>query len=519
MRGAEGGIEGGEGDGEGEGGEGEGAVPIWPAGERTPTLAAWEGLGFGLFIHFGMSTFTGRDYDEGRAPASLYAPTALDVRQWVRTARRAGMRYAVLTAKHMNGFCLWPSAGSDYGVATGGDQTDVVGAFAAACREEGIAPGIYYCILDARNERPGHRVDWQAPLSPAYWALVGRQLRELHERYGPRGAAWAVQWIDVPGKLSLEQRQALYALVKSLSPDCLVLMNHGFCDGTRVRLSCFPTDLVNGERVPPPEGTGHAPRKCVPADFVPGTAAPAVWDEFVEGMRGRCFYVPMEFSETVGQAWFGLEDDPPKTVRTLYRLYREARERGANLLLDVGPDRMGRIPQEVVERLLELGRVIDDPARLPPPASLTCAGQVTASNVFGQRPEYQPRHAVDEDPTTRWATDTGTSTAWLEVDLGAAATFDEVRLREPLGPRVRRFQVERLEEEGWRPFLVGTTIGEELRASFAPVTARRVRLHIFDAAARTPTPRNVYSTPEAAREEGPTIAAFELYAAERRKGG
>lgn len=501
--------------------EADGSVLIAPAGGRTPLLAAWEGFGWGLFIHFGMSTFTGRDYDEGRAPASLYAPTALDVRQWVRTARAAGMRYAVLTAKHMNGFCLWPALDADYSVAAGGDRTDVVGAFAAACREEGIAPGIYYCILDARHEG---RVDWQAPLSPGYWAVIERQLRELHERYRPPGqdTAWAVQWIDVPGKLSLDQRQALYGLVKSLSPDCLVLMNHGFCDGTRVRLSCFPTDLMNGERVPPPEGTGHVPRKQVPEDFTPGTAAPAVWDEFVEWMRGRCFYLPMEFSETVGQAWFGLGDDPPKTVRTLYRLYRQACERGANLLLDVGPDRTGRIPQDYVERLLELGRVIANPSLLPPPASLTCLGRVTASNTFAERPEYQPLHAVDEDPATRWATDAGTSAAWLEVDLGGEATFGEVRLCEPLGPRVRRFQVEGWEGEGWegegwRPFFVGTTIGPELRASFAPVTARRVRLHVLDAVARTPTPRNVYSTPEGAREEGPTISAFELFSAERKR--
>jgi alpha-L-fucosidase len=492
----------------------DGSVLIAPSGERSPALAAWEELGWGLFIHFGMSTFTGRDYDEGRAPASLYAPTALDVRQWVRTARAAGMRYAVLTAKHMNGFCLWPAADEDYSVAAGGDRTDVVGAFVVACREVGIAPGIYYCILDAWNEG---RVDWEAPLSPEYWGLVQRQLRELHERYRPPGqdAAWAMQWIDVPGKLSLEQRQALYTLVKSLSPGCLVLMNHGFGDGTRVRLSCFPTDLVNGERVPPPEGAGHVPRKRVPEDFVPGTAAPAVWDEFVEKMRGRSFYVPMEFSETVGQAWFGLEGDPPKTVRTLYRLYRQARERGANLLLDVGPDRTGRLPQEYVERLLELGRVINHPSLLPPPASLTCAGRVTASNTFAARPEYQPLHAVDEDPATRWATDTGTSTAWLEVDLGCEATFDAVRLCEPLGPRVWRFEVERLEGERWQPFLAGTTIGPELRVSFAPVTARRVRLHILDAVARTPTPRNVYSVPEAVREEGPTISAFELFSAAR----
>ena len=126
-----------------------------PAAKCTPRLAEWEGLKYGMFIHFGMSTFTGDELDDGKSASTTYAPTQLDVRQWVRTAKQAGMKYMVLTAKHHSGHCLWDSADYDYDVATSGDKTDVVAEFMKACKEEGIKPGIYYAILDQPQRRNG----------------------------------------------------------------------------------------------------------------------------------------------------------------------------------------------------------------------------------------------------------------------------------------------------------------------------------------------------------------------------
>ena len=115
--------------------------PVGPAAERTPRLAEWEGLKYGMFIHFGMSTFDGVECNEGKSPSTTYAPTRLDVRQWVRTAKQAGMKYAVLTAKHISGHCLWESKDYDYDVATSGDKTDVVAEFMKACQHEGHQAG------------------------------------------------------------------------------------------------------------------------------------------------------------------------------------------------------------------------------------------------------------------------------------------------------------------------------------------------------------------------------------------
>jgi len=109
--------------------------PVGPAGESTPALLEYQRLCFGCSFHFGMPNFTGDDYDVGRAPAITYNPTNLDVRQWIRVAHDLGAKYAILVAKYMSGFCLWPTKGYDYSVATSGNKTDVVRRFVDACHE------------------------------------------------------------------------------------------------------------------------------------------------------------------------------------------------------------------------------------------------------------------------------------------------------------------------------------------------------------------------------------------------
>src|SRR5437868_4833758 len=98
-----------------------------------------------MFIHFGMSTFLGQEIPDGKAPSTAYVPDKLDVDQWISVARDAGMKYAILTAKHVAGHCLWPSALTDYTVASSSNQTDVVGAFVKACEKKGLMAGLYYC--------------------------------------------------------------------------------------------------------------------------------------------------------------------------------------------------------------------------------------------------------------------------------------------------------------------------------------------------------------------------------------
>jgi alpha-L-fucosidase len=440
-----------------------------PAAERTPLLADWEALKYGMFIHYGMSTFTASEIDNGAAPAATYAPTNLDVAQWVRVAKDAGMKYIILTAKHVAGFCLWDSEGYDYDVAGSPVKTDVIADFLKACKAEGIKPGLYYCVLDGHNEGG---VKWQAAVDEKYFALIKRHLTELHTRY----PGIFEQWIDIPMKLSPAQRTELYQLVKRLSPNCLVMMNCGFTDGAKVQPGCWPTDLVDGERtLPPPEG--HKPLKEI---------------------AGKTFYIPMEVCDTLTANWFWLPNDPPKSVRALHNLYSNTVGRGANLLLDVPPDKTGRIPQDLADCLVELKKVIDNPSLLPPPESLTYGGKAKASNVYRKDRRWNPEFAVDDDPTTRWACDDDQKQAWLEVDLGKPATFSRAMIAEAYPKRVQSFELQYKDGDAWKTFARGTTIGEKWTAEFEPVTAQVVRLTVLEATV------------------GPTIWEFQLYPPKRK---
>ncbi|MBN2216102.1 MAG: alpha-L-fucosidase [Pirellulales bacterium] len=450
-----------------------------PAAERTPELAEWESLNYGMFIHFGMSTFTADEFDPGEKPSTTYAPTALDVDQWICAARDAGMKYAVLTAKHVSGHCLWDSKVSwkgkeyDYDVATSSNPTDVVAAFMKACKKYDVQPGIYYCIWDRHNQaRAEQKTDGAGP---EYFDLVKGHMAELHTRYpGIRE-----QWIDIPWYLTAAQRRELYDLIKRHSPACLVLMNNGYHDGSEaIRAGCWPSDLINGEvTIPPP--SGHDP---------------------VKKFDGKTYYQPMEVCEVVGKHWFYIPGDVPKPPSALHLLYRNSVERGANLLLDVGPDRSGRVPDDQVEALVNLKRAIDHPDKFP--ASITLGKKVAASRVYENDPRYAATSAVDDDYGTRWAAPEGATSAWFEVDLGLAMTFDRAVLVTPVPPefaRIRAFQIEYFDEGQWKVGHKGGSVSASgLEVSFKPVTAQRVRLNITEAT------------------NGPTLSEFQLFAPAKR---
>ena len=158
-----------------------------PARERTPTIAEWESLGYGMFIHFGLATFTQDELGRKDSPATAYAPTALDVDQWVRAARDAGMKYAVLTAKHCCGHCLWDSAATDYDVAASTNRVDVCAEFTKACHKYKLKPGFYYLL--------GWEQRHQRKLGPEkYEAFCKQQIGELLTKYGPI----VELWLDIP---------------------------------------------------------------------------------------------------------------------------------------------------------------------------------------------------------------------------------------------------------------------------------------------------------------------------------
>lgn len=314
-------------------------------------LRQWEALKYGMFISFGMSTFTGTEFPSGSDPSTLYAPDKLDVDQWVSVARDAGMKYAVLTTKHTAGHCLWPSKLNDYHVGTSGNKTDVVEAFVTACERCGVMPGLYYCSWDNHNtfgsHTPSHTAAWeraQLGLQPdtqlsfvtrPYMDFQSAQMEELLTQYGEIGEIW----IDIPGVLPRFYRQELYHRMTELQPQAVVMMNNGICDGSNYPVAkAWPADLIAIERFLPNSQTGHVK-----------------WRE----IEGKSYYLPGEVCDPIGREWFFTEQDTPRGDGELLGMYLLSIERGTNLLLDVGPDKHGLIPGTSIEALRRLRANLD----------------------------------------------------------------------------------------------------------------------------------------------------------------
>lgn len=307
-----------------------------PATERTPAIARYEKYRLGMFIHYTMSTFLDGPFWESfnapLPPAKKYAPVNLDVDQWISTAARAEMRYAVLLAKHHLGFSLWDSKQTDYDVANSGNTTDVVSEFVTSCRKHGIAPGLFYTLgVDAAHRRDGGMSENQ------WYDFARRQITELLTNYGPIN----VLWLDAVHKVPPSRLQEAYDTVKTLQPNCLVAVNHGYgANGRRIRF--WPVDIIGGERSMAPSD-GHIP---------------------TIKHNGKKYYIPMETCDTsaVGtfsKGWFWEPGEQIKEVeRELMSLYNKTRSRQTNLLLNVAIDRKGRLPEPTVQRLLELGKAI-----------------------------------------------------------------------------------------------------------------------------------------------------------------
>ncbi len=313
--------------------------------QRLPleSLQAWEKLGYGLFLHFGMSTFDGEECSPGTAPPSAFHPDQLDVRSWVHLAKEAGMRYAILTAKHMSGFCLWPSAHTDYHVGNSPVPVDIVGEFVAACQAEGIVPGLFYTSWDNHHplgSRNHNELGWgRGYVSPAYEEFQTAQIRELLTRYPGLGEFW----VDIPSMLDRGYKDFLYAEIARLLPEGKILLNRGLNIGLSVETTeAWPTDLFAVERITP-NGFGWNPWQTI---------------------EGRRYYIPCETCETIGMEWFYTEGDQARSIEELLGLFYLTRCRNSNALFNVGPDRSGRIPDWQREALIELrDRILADLAQ------------------------------------------------------------------------------------------------------------------------------------------------------------
>jgi len=444
-------------------------VPWGPV--PTERQLRWHEMGFYGFLHFGINTFTDKEWGYGHESPQLFAPTDFDAEQIVGAAKAAGMRGSILTAKHHDGFCLWPSQYTEHSVKHSpwrGGRGDVVKEIAQACRRHGLRFGVYLSPWDR------HHKDYARP---EYITYYRNQLRELLTGYGELFAVWFDGANGGDGfyggareKRRIDPRTYYdwpntWALVRQLQP-----------------MACMFSDVgpdfrrVGNER-------GFAGDPCW-ATLNPGDDAPGSTKANLNaGERPGTHWIPAECDVSIRPGWFyhPSEDAKVKTPTQLLDIYYKSVGRGACLNLNVPPDRRGRIHENDLASLRQFRRILDATF----PTNLAQHARLTASNVRGGRRAFGPEGVLDGNRNTYWATDDNVTTAKLVLDLGRPTQFNVVELREylPLGQRIEAFEIEAWHQGAWQPVARGTSIGNRRLLRGQMVTTDKVRLRISRAAA------------------------------------
>ncbi|MGL1890967.1 MAG: alpha-L-fucosidase [Spirochaetaceae bacterium] len=308
-------------------------------------LKKYEELKYGMFIHWGMSTFDGKELSSQEA-IKTYNPTDINVDEWISVARDAGMKYAVLTTKHVAGHALWPSKYGDYSVKNSSVTTDVVGQFVDACRSKGILPGFYYCAWDNTNlfgmESTPDWTEYEKGMcytNPEYIEFMQLQMKELVENYSPD-----YFWIDMPKVLPLYARLETYKQLTELKPSMITGFNHSCQDGTKFDPTfAWPSDFMTLERTIPNSNRGHDKKSYYNEKLI----------------MDKKYYIPGEMNDTIGKEWFYEDDDEPRSDEELLGMYLASTSRGVNFLLNCPPDRQGRMPKRWIDSLMRLRKKLD----------------------------------------------------------------------------------------------------------------------------------------------------------------
>ena len=303
---------------------------------------------YGMFIHFGINTFHNEEWTDGSKPASSYNPSGIDARQWVETAKNAGMTYIVLVAKHHEGFCLWDSRYTEYDVANSGNKTNVIEEVAKECKRQGIGLGLYYSLWDrAKNANVA-----DSTLDIKYNYYILDQLDELIDIV-QQHTEFVELWLDGGWKKPNYRwpLAEIYKAVKLKSPQCQIGVNWSIgLPGNPDKHLVLPTEQKEGY-----------PIRYFPSDFRLGDPyLPADPDPKLFTHEGKSYYMPWESTVCISEKWFfHTEDNNYKSVEELAGIYFRATAQDNVLLLNVSPNREGSIRDRDVQILFELRNHID----------------------------------------------------------------------------------------------------------------------------------------------------------------
>jgi alpha-L-fucosidase len=457
----------------------------------SPRQAAWQTREFIAFTHFGINTFTDREWGEGKENPKLFNPSAFDARQWVRVVKEAGMKMLIVTAKHHDGFCLWPSALTTHSVKSSpwrDGKGDVVGEVAAACREAGIGFGVYLSPWDRHEKSFGD--------SPRYNEHFRGQLRELLTQYGPVAEVWfdGANGEGPNGKKQVYDWASYYKLIRELQPEAVIAImgpdvrwvgtESGY--GRKTEWSVVPADIGDNAATAAASQTQPQDGAFTPRDLMKEDLGGR---EAIRGAKALIWY-PAETDVSIRPGWFyhADQDDKVKPPRNLIDIYFSSVGRNGVLLLNIPPDKRGLIHENDAKALLETRRLLDAAFAVNHAAG---AKAWVDTRTRGHGAEL----ILDGDAATYWQAEPEAESAEITLSLSESKTFDCVMLQEAIlvGQRIESFRLEYKHNDQWREFARETTVGAKRLLRFPAVTTDAVRLVI-----------------EKSRTN-PTLASFGLY--------
>lgn len=433
----------------------------------TAEQLEWQKMEMNMFCHFGPNTFTGAEWGSGAERENVFAPADLDCRQWASTARRAGFKGLILTAKHHDGFCLWPNPESRHTVAQSSwrdGRGDVLNEFMEACKSEGLKAGIYISPWDRNDPNYG---------SEAYNNVYVKTLRSALS-YGEIFELWfdGANGEGPGGKRQRYDWTLFRSTVRSLRPGALMFSDVG--------PDCR---WVGDEAGVAGETNWSSLDTC---GFEPGLGAPPP-DTLMTGNRGAGAWVPAECDVSIRPGWFwkASETSLLKSVNDLLSIYYTSVGRNALLLLNVPPDTSGRIDRTDSLRLMEFR------AALTAIFSENLASGAKAEATDSYSRLFKADNVLDGDYDSYWAAGKKVGSA-LELIFDGPKTFNRVCIQEyiPLGQRVEAFTVEVRHEGKWTKLSEASTIGYKRILLVPQTTADALRV-TFDSALAEPLINNL----------------------------
>jgi len=425
------------------------AVPPAPYGATpTPAQVNHAERPFYAFCHFTVDTFTGAEWGSGAENPEIFKPTAFDANQIVTSLKAGGARGVILTCKHHDGFCLWPTKTTPHNVSASpykGGKGDIVREFADACQQHGFEFGVYVSPWDRNNEHYG---------TPKYVTDVyHEQIRELTTQYGKLFEVWfdganggSGHYGGKGGSRQIDRKTyynwpVAWGMVRQNQPTAMIFSDLG--PGVRW---CGNED-------------GHAGDPCrATIDFTADECVGHVdTAKLNAGTLGGKLWIPAEVDVSIRPGWFFHADQDPRPPENLMQIYLNSVGHGATLNLNVPPDKRGQLHENDVASLKQLG----DHLRQTFAENLAANAAAATSNTRGNDPAYGPEKMLDKDPWSAWVSDDAVTTPEAEFVLTGEKSFNLILLREDirLGLRLEGVAVDTWLDGQWKELAKAESIG------------------------------------------------------------